>query len=108
MMIQNEPDPLRRIPTKHVAGIRAEIGSVLLAARKKKGLSQEAVAQQTRIPKRYLDAFENDRFDDFPALVYLRGFLKSYCDFLEVPFDELWARIEAPAAADASDGGGGG
>ncbi|HEX4047578.1 MAG TPA: helix-turn-helix domain-containing protein [Elusimicrobiota bacterium] len=101
-MIEHEPDPLRRIPTKHTAEIHAEIGSVLRAARLKRGQSLEAVAQQTRIPKRYLESLENDRLDEFPAFVYMRGFLKGYCEHLDVPFEQLWAKIQPPEAAAAS------
>jgi len=97
-MIENEPDPLRRIPTKHIADVRAEVGAVLRAARLKRGQSLEAVAQQTRIPKRYLEALENDRLDEFPAFVYMRGFLKGYCEHLDIPFEELWSKVQPPAA----------
>jgi transcriptional regulator with XRE-family HTH domain len=103
-MIQNEPDPLRRIPTKHAAPVHAEIGATLRAARLKRGQSLEAVAQQTRIPKRYLEALENDRYEEFPAWVYLRGFLKSYCEHLEHPFDELWAKLEAASRESSAPG----
>lgn len=98
MMIENEPDPLRRIPTKRPSEIKAAIGAVLRAARLKRGLSLEAVAQQTRISKRFLQALEEDRFDEFPAFVYMRGFLKSYCEHLDVPFAELWAVIQPSAS----------
>jgi transcriptional regulator with XRE-family HTH domain len=101
-MIENEPDPLRRIPTKHTVDVRAEVGAVLRAARLKRGQSLEAVAQQTRIPKRYLEALENDRLDEFPAFVYMRGFLKGYCEHLDIPFEELWAKVQPPAAAEAA------
>ena len=97
-MIEHEHDPLRRIPTKHTGEVRAEVGAVLRAARMKRGQPLEAVAQQTRIPKRYLEALENDRLDEFPAFVYMRGFLKGYCEHLDVPFEELWAKIQPPAA----------
>jgi cytoskeleton protein RodZ len=101
-MIEHEPDPLRRIPTKHTVDVRAEVGAVLRAARLKRGQSLEAVAQQTRIPKRYLEALENDRLDEFPAFVYMRGFLKGYCEHLDVSFEELWAKIQPPAAEAAA------
>ncbi|MFI5347256.1 MAG: helix-turn-helix domain-containing protein [Elusimicrobiota bacterium] len=104
-MIEHEPDPLRRIPTVHPAETHVEVGAVLRAARLKRGQSLEAVAQQTRIPKRYLESLENDRLDEFPAFVYMRGFLKGYCDHLEVSFDELWAKIQPPAAEAASTPG---
>jgi cytoskeleton protein RodZ len=101
-MIEHEPDPLRRIPTKHTAEVRAEVGAVLRAARLKRGQSLEAVAQQTRIPKRYLESLENDRLDEFPAFVYMRGFLKGYCEHLDVPFEELWAKIQPPKAEESA------
>ncbi|UPT72599.1 MAG: helix-turn-helix domain-containing protein [Elusimicrobiota bacterium] len=63
------------------------------------------MAQQTRISKRFLEALENDRFEQFPAVVYLRGFLKGYCEHLDVNFDEIWAKLSEtqPAEAPAAD-----
>jgi cytoskeletal protein RodZ len=98
-MIENEPDPLRRIPTKHAAAVRAEVGAILRAARLKRGQTIENVAETTRIPKRYLEALEQDRLEEFPAFVYMRGFLKSYCDHLDLPFDDVWSRVESGASS---------
>ena len=80
---------------------REPIGPILRAARLKRGQSIEGIAAQTRIPKRYLIALEEDRLDDFPAAVYLRGFLNGYCDHLDLPFAPLWACV-APAAPDST------
>lgn len=99
MTLEHEPDPLRRIPVKLPGEIRAEIGPILKAARLKRGQTLDAVAQQTRISKRFLEALENNRFDEFPALVYLRGFLKGYCEHLELDFASIWAKVEPPPAA---------
>lgn len=96
--MQDNHDPLRKIPTKHVPEARADIGAPLKAARSKKGHTLETVAQQTRIPKKFLDALENNRLEEFPALAYLRGFLKSYCDYLEVDFEPLWKELTAAPA----------
>ncbi|MCX5790095.1 MAG: DUF4115 domain-containing protein [Elusimicrobia bacterium] len=71
-----------------------DIGSVLRQARIRRGQSLDVVQQQTRIPKKMIDALETNRFEEFPAVVYLRGFLKSYCDHLELDFDPLWAQID--------------
>lgn len=95
MSLDKEPDPLRRIPTKHTTALRAEIGPILHAARLKRGQSLEAVAQQKRISKRFLEALEENRFEQFPAVVYLRGFLKGYCEHLDVNFAEIWAMLNA-------------
>lgn len=105
MSLDKEPDPLRRIPTKHTTALRAEIGPILRAARLKRGQSLEAVAQQTRISKRFLEALEENRFEQFPAVVYLRGFLKGYCEHLDVNFEEIWAMLNSPAAESADKAG---
>jgi len=102
MSLDKEPDPLRRIPTKHTTAMRAEIGPILRAARLKRGQSLEAVAQQTRISKRFLEALEENRFEQFPAIVYLRGFLKGYCEHLDVNFDEIWTMLNSAAAEPAA------
>jgi cytoskeletal protein RodZ len=70
-----------------------DIGATLRQARLKHGQSLDVVHQHTRIPKKFLEAMENNRFDEFPALVYLRGFLKSYCEHLDVEFEPLWNQI---------------
>ncbi len=85
---------------------KAEIGSELKAARLKKGASLEIVSQQTRIPRKFLEALEGNRFDELPGPAYLRGFLKNYCDYLDLDFESLWNRLQhpeqAPAPAQAS------
>lgn len=99
--MKSENDPLRLIPTKHAPEARADIGTGLKAARARKGYSIEAVTQHTRIPRKFLEALEANRFEEFPALAYLRGFLKTYCDYLEVDFEAVWKQVlPEPAAAD--------
>lgn len=92
-----------KIPSSEAPSAPAHepIGPVLRAARLKRGQSIESVSAQTRIPKRYLVALEEDRLDDFPAAVYLRGFLNGYCDHLDLPFEPLWASL-SPAAPTAA------
>ncbi|MBI5622845.1 MAG: DUF4115 domain-containing protein [Elusimicrobia bacterium] len=95
-------DPLRHIPPKAVpSSIDADIGSVLKEARLKKGQAVDVVSQHTRVPKKLISAMEGNRLDEFPAMVYLRGFLKIYCDYLDVDFEPLWKKInpDRPAAA---------
>lgn len=79
------------------------VGAALKAARTRKALTLEAAAQQTRIPRKHLEALENDRFEELPAPVYLRGFLKSYCDFLDLSFDPLWRQLEAEMSGEPAE-----
>lgn len=59
-----------------------EIGSSLREARTRRGLELDAVQRALRIRRRYLEALENDRFDQLPGEVYARGFLREYAEFL--------------------------
>jgi cytoskeletal protein RodZ len=94
---------LRKIPVVTVPQVSQDIGSALKSRREAKGHSLDAVSQHTRIPKRFLDALEKNQLDEFPALVYLRGFLKNYCEYLELDFEAIWALVQPPAAPEAKD-----
>lgn len=56
-----------------------KLSSHLRAGREDAGLSLEAVAQRTKIPRRLLEALEQDRFDALPPPVFVKGFVRSYC-----------------------------
>lgn len=65
------------------------IGERLRNAREAKGLSLRAVADATRIRTIYLQALEEERFDQLPGAVYARGFLRTYADALGLDADRL-------------------
>src|SRR5579872_2953822 len=70
-----------------------DVGAILKQARLRRGQSFEVVFQHTRIPKKFLEALEANRFDEFPAAVYLQGFLKGYCEHLDLDFEPLWSQV---------------
>ena len=59
-----------------------EIGSSLRQARQHRGLEIADVERETHIRAKYLGALEDDRFDVLPGQAYVRGFLRTYADFL--------------------------
>jgi len=59
-----------------------EIGTSLREARLRKGLTLSEAAEATKIRSRHLQALEDEQFDVLPAQTYVRGFLKTYADFL--------------------------
>ena len=65
------------------------IGVTLRSARIQRGLSVEQVAQDTRISARFIEALEDEAFDELPAPVYVRGFLRSYANYLKVDANAL-------------------
>ncbi len=58
------------------------IGSSLKEARLRNGLDLPAAAEATKIRSRHLQALEDEQFDILPGQTYVRGFLKTYADFL--------------------------
>jgi cytoskeleton protein RodZ len=59
-----------------------EIGSSLRAAREHQKLGLADVERATRIRTKYLQALEDERWDVLPGTAYVKGFLRSYADFL--------------------------
>nr|WP_253678092.1 helix-turn-helix transcriptional regulator [Treponema sp. OMZ 788] len=66
-----------------------EIGKLLTETRIKKDLELDQVARETNIAKRYLEALENDDYSVFPAEPYVVGFLRNYCEYLDLDPDEI-------------------
>jgi cytoskeleton protein RodZ len=59
-----------------------EIGSSLKDARLRQGIDLAEAELATKIRSKYLQALEEERFDVLPAQTYVKGFLRSYADFL--------------------------
>lgn len=58
------------------------LGETLRRARQARGIAIEDAERATRIPRRYLEALEQEDFGILPAPVYARGFLRSYSGYL--------------------------
>ncbi|MFD2171269.1 helix-turn-helix domain-containing protein [Tumebacillus lipolyticus] len=61
-----------------------ELGAELKRIREQKGYTLEQIQQATKIRTRYLEAIEAGELSVMPGIVYARGFIKSYCDYLGV------------------------
>jgi Helix-turn-helix domain/Domain of unknown function (DUF4115) len=59
-----------------------EIGTSLREARLRQGLDFHELEQSTKIRGKYLRALEDEQFDLLPAQTYVKGFLRSYADYL--------------------------
>jgi cytoskeleton protein RodZ len=59
-----------------------EIGNSLREARLRQGLDFPEIEQATKIRGKYLRALEEEQFDVLPAQTYVKGFLRSYADYL--------------------------
>jgi hypothetical protein len=61
-----------------------EIGSSLREARSRQGLELEDLEERTKIRRKYLRALEDEQFEQLPGHSYVKGFLRSYADALDL------------------------
>ena len=59
-----------------------EIGNSLREARLRQALDFPEIEQATKIRGKYLRALEDEQFDMLPAQTYVKGFLRSYAEYL--------------------------
>jgi hypothetical protein len=59
-----------------------EIGNSLREARLRQGLDFPEIEQRTKIRGKYLRALEEEQFDLLPGETYVKGFLRSYAEYL--------------------------
>jgi cytoskeletal protein RodZ len=60
----------------------AELGTRLQQLRSEQGLSLEAIARQTRIPRRLLEAIEAGKLEELPEPIYIRWLIKQFAESL--------------------------
>jgi Helix-turn-helix domain len=77
-----------------------ELGSSLREARLRKGLEFHELESGTKIRGKYLQALEDERFDLLPGDSYIKGFLRTYAEYLgldgQLYVDEFNSRYVAP------------
>jgi hypothetical protein len=77
-----------------------EIGSSLREARLRKGLDFPELETATKIRGKYLQAIEEERFDQLPGDTYIKGFLRTYAEALgldgQLYVDEYNSRYVTP------------
>jgi cytoskeletal protein RodZ len=85
-----------------VNGEGKTIGELLRAAREEKKLSLEQVNRETKISAQTIRALEQDDFGAFSSDIYLKGFLRTYAQFLGLDGNRLWSmmaqRSQTPGA----------
>ena len=77
----------------------SELGQWLREARQAKGLSLEMVEAETRIRSPFLTALEEDNYDELPAEVHTKGFLRNYALFLGLDPAEALEKYERREAS---------
>lgn len=77
------------------------IGERLEEARKRKGVTIREAAEVTKIRGEYLNNFESNNFTINVPDIYVRGFLRSYSNFLKVNADKVLTDYNATLIGEA-------
>jgi helix-turn-helix protein len=84
-----------------------EIGNSLRDVRLKQGLGYPQVELATKIRAKYVRAIEEEQFDTLPAETYVKGFLRTYADYLgldgQLYVDEYDSRFVVDELADMTE-----
>src|SRR6201985_796169 len=76
-----------------------EIGASLREARARRKLGYDQVEAETKIRAKYIRCMEDEQFDVLPSGTYVRGFLRTYADYLgldgQLYVDEYSSRFVA-------------
>ncbi len=59
-------------------------GKILKQVRERTGVELETISKEMKINRKVLEWIEEEAFEKLPALVYLKGFLKSYAQSLRL------------------------
>jgi cytoskeletal protein RodZ len=71
------------------------VGKFLRQKREERRMSVAEVARATRVPISSVERIESDQFDELPAEVFVRGFLRSYARAVGVTEEEVLALYSA-------------
>jgi cytoskeleton protein RodZ len=77
-----------------IAGARAGFSAWLRAEREAKGISLDDIARVTKIQIRALERLEEARFDELPADVFVRGFIRNYARVVGLDADAALIRYD--------------
>jgi cytoskeleton protein RodZ len=75
------------------------LGRLLKRTREDRQIELDEAFRVTRIRRHTLEALENERWDELPSQVFVKGFLKTYAEFLGLSKEtvlELYERISPP------------
>jgi hypothetical protein len=103
---QGAPDLAHLVVADHLAGLRpvrvvldssGHVGAALKTARESLGVSEDDIAQATRIRAAYIAAIEAFDFDALPARPFVVGYVRAYARALGLEAESVVARFQREA-----------
>ncbi len=81
----------------------ATLGARLKMERESRGVSIKEIADATNINMSFLEGLENDDYSEFPAEVFIIGFLRSYSNHLGIDSEKVILDYESTKAEKSSE-----
>ena len=75
-------DNTQNIQEPDEASKEITLGSLLRTSREERDIDLDAVVKATKVRRHYLEALENEEWEKLPSPVFVKGFLRSYAEFL--------------------------
>lgn len=75
------------------------LGQYLKKERERRGIKIQEIAKETHISSTFLEALENEQFDDLPGEVFVRGFLRGYATYVGLDPQEImtwYSKVRGP------------
>ena len=66
-----------------------DFGSYLKSERELRGVPLEEISTTTKIPIRFLQAMEENQFDDLPGEVFVKGYVRSFAQVIGCDENEM-------------------
>ena len=70
------------------------LGLIFKTERTKQKLTLEVISEQLKIRKIFLQAIENEQFDELPGGVYTIGFIRSYAKYLNLDQEAIIEQLK--------------
>lgn len=70
------------------------LGGMLKRARELRGISLEEVAAATHVRLNYLRAIEQNQLDQLPGLIFLKGYVRAYVEYIGLDLNEVMVFLE--------------
>ena len=77
------------------------VGARLLAEREKQGLTREDIADATKLRRHFIEALEEEAWEELPPPVFVKGFIASYARTLHLNAQEILKLYEQDAPTES-------
>lgn len=82
-------------PGSSPSSVLESLGKAIAGARMARGLTTLDLAEQSRIPLRYVEAIEAGEFRSLPGKTFILGFTRTICRLLELDADSIVATVKS-------------